>query len=166
MTEIDISIVILTKNEEKYIGSTLDMIFSQDIDKKYEVIVIDSGSRDSTLEIAKRYPVKIVEISAQEFGHGRTRNLGARIAGGEIVVFLNADATPMNEDWLKNLTVNFKNDKEIVGAYSYTYPRFDCSPLDTRSILTDNYLFDETEKIKYIKSFLEYGQMNAEEKGN
>lgn len=71
MTKIDISIVILSKNEEKYIGTALDMVFSQNIDKKYEVIIIDSGSIDFTLEIARRYPVKIIEISTGEFGHGK-----------------------------------------------------------------------------------------------
>lgn len=164
MPHTDISIIILAKNEEKYIGSTLDMVFRQDIDKEYEVIVIDSGSQDSTLEIAKRYPIKIVEIPAQEFGHGRTRNLGAQMANGGIVVFLNADATPRNEDWLRSLVANFKNDEKIVGAYSYTYPRPDCNPLDARSILTDSYLFDENKKVKYIESFFKSNQMDAEEK--
>jgi rhamnosyltransferase len=164
MSKVDISVVILAKNEERYIASTLDMVFRQDIDRKYEVVVIDSGSQDSTLEIVKRYPVKTVVIPAQEFGHGRTRNQGAQIACGEIVVFLNADATPMNEDWLKTLAANFKNDEKIAGVYSFTYPRHNCNPLDARSILTDNYLFDKNEKVKYIKSFLKYNQMGAEEK--
>lgn len=94
------------------------MIFRQDIDKQYEVIIIDSGSQDSTLEIARRYPVKILEISANEFSHGRTRNQGARVANGGIVVFLNADATPTNEYWLKSIVDNFKNDERIAGVYS------------------------------------------------
>ena len=85
MTGIDISIIILTKNEAEYIGSTLDTVFGQDIDKRFEVIIIDSGSKDSTLDIARRYPVKISEIPAQDFGHGRTRNQGAGMAKGEIV---------------------------------------------------------------------------------
>jgi len=161
---VEISIIILAKNEERYIGPTLDMVFRQRIDKEYEVIIIDSGSQDSTLEIAKRYPVKILEMSAREFGHGRTRNLGAQIAGGGIAVFLNADATPGNEDWLKSLVADFRNDEKTVGAYSYTYPRPDCNPLDARSILTDNYLFDKNEKVKYIKSFLKYDRMNREGK--
>jgi rhamnosyltransferase len=164
MSRVDISIIILAKNEGKYIGLTLDTIFKQDIDKKYEVIVIDSGSQDSTLEIAKKYPVKIVEIPAQEFGHGRTRNLGAQMADGRIAVFLNADATPKDENWLKSLVANFKNDEKIVGVYSCTYPRHNCNPLDARSILTDSYLFGENKKVKYIKSFLKYSQMDAEEK--
>lgn len=164
MSKVDVSVVILVKNEEKYIGPTLDMVFKQDIDRKYEVIIIDSGSQDHTLDIAKRYPVKIVEILAKEFCHGRTRNLGVQIAAGEIMVFLNADASPMNKDWLKTLVTHFKNGEKIIGVYSRTYPRRNCNPLDARSILTDSYLFDENKKIKYINSFSRYSQMTAEEK--
>lgn len=150
MSKVDISVVILAKNEERYIASTLDMVFRQDIDKEYEVIIIDSGSQDRTLDIAKRYPVKIVEIPAKEFCHGRTRNQGAQIASGEIVVFLNADATPMNEDWLKSLVANFKNDEKIVGVYSYTYPRRNCNPLRFWEILNEN---TNKRQIKYIDNF-------------
>jgi len=164
MPNVDVSIIILAKNEEEYIGATLDMVFRQDIDKKYEVVIIDSGSRDSTIEIARKYPVKILEIPAREFGHGRTRNLGAKIAGGETVVFLNADATPMNKDWLRSLVINFENNEKIAGIYSYTYPRCNCNPLDARAILADRYLFDTNTKVRYIESFSEYNQMDAEEK--
>ncbi len=160
----EISVVILAKNEEKYIGSTLDMVFRQGIDKEYEVIVIDSGSKDDTLKIVKRYPVKLVEIPTQEFGHGRTRNLGVRMAGGKITVFLNADATPVNEDWLESLIAAFQNDEKIAGVYSCAYPRHNCNPVDARNILGDNYLFDKNKKIKYIPSPSAYEQMNKEEK--
>jgi len=150
MPTVDISIIIISKNGEKYIGSTLDMIFKQNIDRQYEVVIIDSGSRDSTLEIAKRYPVKILEIPPSEFGHGKTRNLGAKIANGEIIVFLNGDATPMDQDWLKSLIANFKNDERVSGVYSHVYPCQNCNPLRFWEILNE---YTNEKEIKYIKNF-------------
>ncbi|MBL7196707.1 MAG: glycosyltransferase family 2 protein [Candidatus Omnitrophica bacterium] len=166
ISSIDISIVILSKNEEKYIGFTLEMIFRQDIDKKYEVIIIDSGSRDSTLDIARRYPVKIFKIPKEEFGHGRTRNKSAEIAEGRIIVFLNADAIPLNEKWLKSLIYHFENDQKIVGVYSRIYPHADCNPLRSWEILNEvNYLYNEG-RVKYIENLDNYDHMSPRDKRN
>jgi len=163
MNRVDISIVILSKNEERDIGPVLDMIFKQDIDKEYEVIIIDSGSKDSTLEIARKYPVKIIEISTKEFGHSRTRNQGAQIAGGEIIVFLNADAVPIDENWLKSLTDNFKNDEKIAGVYSRIYPQANCNPLRSWEILNDISYYNKRQ-VKYIENFDKYRHMNPRNK--
>ncbi|MBU1997867.1 MAG: glycosyltransferase [Candidatus Omnitrophica bacterium] len=156
-----ISIVILSKNEEKYIGSTLDSIFKQKIDKEYEVIVIDSGSCDSTLTIAARYPVRIIHIPANEFGHGKTRNYGAQTAIGEVIVFLNADATPQDEYWLKSMVDNLKNDARIAGAYSRVYPRQDCNPLRFWEIITEG---AGDRQVKNIDDFSGYQYMKPREK--
>ncbi|MBL7197177.1 MAG: glycosyltransferase family 2 protein [Candidatus Omnitrophica bacterium] len=158
---MEISIIILSKNEERYIGPTLDMIFRQDIDKEYEVIIIDSGSQDFTLEIARRYPAKIIEILTGEFGHGRTRNQGAQAASGEIVVFLNADATPANSYWLKGLVDNFKNDEKIVGVYSRIYPRPNCNPLRFWEILNEGV---GERQVRCIDDFNSYQYMKPRDK--
>lgn len=163
MDSVDISIVILSKNEECNIGPVLDMVFKQDIDKQHEVIIIDSGSKDSTLDIAKRYPVKILQIPAEEFGHGRTRNQGVKIAGGEIIVFLNADAIPKDENWLNSLIANFKNDEKIAGVYSRIYPKANCNPLRSWEILNDS-SFHNKKRIKYIENFDNYYHMNSRNK--
>ncbi len=164
MNSVNISIIILSKNEERYINSTLDAVFRQDIDKEYEVIIIDSGSRDSTLEIISRYPVKMFQIPPEEFGHSRTRNQGAQIAVGEFVVFLNADAIPMDENWLRRLIDNFKNDEKIVGVYSRIYPQPDCNPLRSWEILNDfAYSYSES-RIKYIENFNKYCRIKPRDK--
>jgi rhamnosyltransferase len=140
------------------------MVFSQKIDKKYEVIVIDSGSVDSSLEIVKGYPAKIFEVKPDEFGHGRTRNFGAGLAKGEFIVFLNADAMPMDEHWLSNLLKSFNKDEGIVAAHSRIYPRKDCNPLRAWEILNDsNYIYDET-RIKYIDNLAIYNKIGPREK--
>ena len=106
---IKTSIIILTKNAGNRFDNTLKMIFSQDVEN-YEVIIIDSGSNDNTIEIAKRYPSRIYEISPDEFHHSKTRNLGVELAKGIFIVFLTADAIPLNDNWLSNILDNF-NDK-------------------------------------------------------
>jgi len=90
----DISIVLLTKNGGNLFRECLKMVFRQDTTRQFEVIVIDSGSIDNTLEIASRYPTRLYTIEPWEFLHGRTRNLGADLADGDFVVYLTQDAMP------------------------------------------------------------------------
>ena len=88
--------VILAKNERDYIGNTLKAIKRQPSLGSYELLVIDSGSTDWTQNIALQEKAYLVRIEPKEFGHGRTRNLGAYLARGDLVCILNADATPIN----------------------------------------------------------------------
>ena len=121
MKNIEASIVILTKNAGDNFKQTLDNVFSQKY-KSFEVIIIDSSSLDNTLEIAKKYPVKIIKIKADDFGHGKTRNLGAKLSKGKYVIFLTQDAIPKNNLWLSELIKPLK-DKEIAGVYSRQIPK-------------------------------------------
>lgn len=156
-----VSIIILTKNEEKFIEETLNSVYTQEIDCDFEVIVIDSGSQDRTLEIVQGYPVRLLRIAPRDFGHGRTRNLGTSIAQGDYIIFLNGDATPKNKKWLVFL-INSLSANSTAGVYSRIYPRPNCNPLDERDILNDSYLFDGREK--HIKCFSEYNKMSPERK--
>jgi rhamnosyltransferase len=120
----DISIVIPAFNEEAYIAECLEAIFAQEIPFKFEVLVIDSGSTDNTLSLVKNFPqVKIIQIKPEEFGHGRTRNLGVRNSIGDFIVFLNADAIPVNNQWLKFLVEEIKSDDSLAGVFSRHLPR-------------------------------------------
>lgn len=114
---MEVSIIIPTKNGEKTIAKCLESVFSQKFEGDFEVIVIDSGSTDGTLEIVKRYPARLVKIQPNEFGHGSTRNLGATLASGELLAYINQDAVPCNERWLHNLTRRFKEDLNLAAVY-------------------------------------------------
>lgn len=75
-----------------------------------EIIIIDSGSTDKSLEIIKRYSVKLIQIPAAEFNHGETRNIGAREAKGKFVVMTVQDAVPATNLWLQHFLDTFINE--------------------------------------------------------
>jgi rhamnosyltransferase len=102
------SIIILTKDEEGHIGRCLEAVYGQSADFPFEVVVIDSGSRDRTIEIVRKYPARLLQIAPSEFHHARTRNLGGRVSSGKYLVFLSGDALPVDEGWLSALVRNFR----------------------------------------------------------
>ena len=90
-----VSILLVTKNGERYLAEILQRIHEQQGNFRLtEIIAVDSGSRDRTLSILKEHAVCIVQIPPQTFGHGKTRNLAASHAQGDYLVFLTQDATP------------------------------------------------------------------------
>jgi len=112
MTSTDTTIIILTKNGGANFPRLLERIYSQRYSGSYEVIVIDSGSTDGTLEEARKYPVQLKELKPGQFHHSRTRNLGADLAQGKYLVYITQDALPLDDNWLQNLTANF-NDPQV-----------------------------------------------------
>lgn len=112
----DASIIIITKNQKNYLKQSLPLIFSQTF-SNFEVIVVDSGSRDGSLELLKKYPVKLVKIKPEEFNYAYAFNQGASKARGNYLVRLSGDALPRDKFWLGNLIKNFK-DERVAGVYS------------------------------------------------
>jgi len=106
---MDVSIMILTKNAGGNFEPLLERIFSQQFDGQFEVLTVDSGSTDSTLKIARGFPVRITEIRPEEFHHGKTRNLGADLSQGSILVYITQDALPLKNDWLQKLASAFQD---------------------------------------------------------
>ena len=108
---MDVSIVVLTKNAGEGFRNLLHRLFSQKFSGEYEVIVIDSGSIDRTVTVAQSFPVKMNRIKAEEFHHGKTRNLGAELSNGRILVYITQDAFPLYDDWLQKLVEYLKDPK-------------------------------------------------------
>jgi glycosyltransferase involved in cell wall biosynthesis len=89
-----LSIVIRCYNEERHIGRLLFGIKQQSI-KDVEIIVVDSGSTDSTLSIVGRYPIKVVTIEPEEFSFGRSLNIGYQNTTNDIIVNASAHVYPI-----------------------------------------------------------------------
>lgn len=135
MKEIDASIILLTLNAGEKFRKVLKAVFNQTYNN-FEVIIIDSSSIDNTLQYAKRYPIKIFKIPRSDFGHGKTRNLGAKLARGRFLVYLTQDAIPADNNWLANLLVNLKIEN-VAGVFGRQIPNMTVNPLDFFSIKED-----------------------------
>ena len=114
-----VSIVIRILNEESYLAQVLEAIRAQNFFfGPAEVIIVDSGSTDSSLEIAQSFDCKILKISRDKFTFGRALNIGFDAAKGEIVVALSGHCVPLDETWLNRLTLPI-----ITGQSVYSYGR-------------------------------------------
>ncbi len=105
------SIVVRAFNEEKYIGLLFERIFTQSVKDEIEVILVDSGSKDRTLDIAATFPVRVVHIRSEEFTFGRALNKGIAAATGEIMIFASAHVYPVDDFWVERLVAPFENPK-------------------------------------------------------
>ncbi|MEX2144555.1 MAG: glycosyltransferase family A protein [Anaerolineales bacterium] len=108
-----VSIIIRAFNEQKHLGKLLEVIKQQTF-RRYEIVLVDSGSTDRTLAIAASYPVKILHIKPGDFTFGRSLNLGLRAARGRLVVVASAHVQPLSRDWLKQLVAPFEDPKVAV----------------------------------------------------
>jgi rhamnosyltransferase len=110
-----ISVLLLTLNPGPKFGAILQAILSQDL-VPVEILAVDSGSTDGTVELMKQAGITVEVIPQAEFGHGKTRNLIAAKARGDLLAFLTHDALPVGTSWLRELAGPFQ-DPAIAGAY-------------------------------------------------
>lgn len=123
----DVSLFLPTYNAGPEFPDILKAILDQELPKPLEVVVIDSGSRDGTVEFLRRQPIRLVEIPNHEFDHGLTRNRGVSECTGEIVALTVQDALPADRHWLARLVACY-DDPKVAGAYSAQLPRDDANP--------------------------------------
>jgi S1-C subfamily serine protease len=112
-----LSIIIPTLNEEKYLPILLSQIKKQNF-KDYEIIVADAGSTDKTVEIAKSFGCKVVKGGLPAKG----RNEGAKVAKGDIFLFMDADNIYLPDGFLEKLISEF--ERRNLGVASFPiYPK-------------------------------------------
>lgn len=121
------SILIRTKNEAKDLPKALDLIRNQS-SKPIDIVVVDSGSTDGTVEFIKQQKdVKLIQMPPEQFSFGRSLNLGFGYVEGEVVVSLSAHAFPCDRHWLANLVKHFE-DPQVAGVYGKQVPQPDAWP--------------------------------------
>jgi glycosyltransferase involved in cell wall biosynthesis len=124
------TVVIPTLNGGSLIKRCIESVLDQQTNFEYEVLVVDSSSNDGSIEeIAASPRVRTVRIDREEFGHGKTRNLGARLARGEFVAYLTQDAIPDNNFWLRNLVAPMLEDGKVAGVFGAHMAHSHHSPL-------------------------------------
>lgn len=127
--KIRFSVVIPIYNGEKTITLVLDKLIKLLSYYTREIIIIDSGSTDRTMEIIesyrKRYPFfRVKKIKKSDFSHSGTRNLGARMAKGEYVCFISDDAIPQDPNFFKYYLEDFRISDKVVAVFgkNVAYP--------------------------------------------
>ena len=141
-----VSIIIRTKNEEKWISSCLKSVFQQTY-QNIEVIIVDNQSTDRTIKKSKEFPVKIITID--EFIPGKAINDGIRASRGDYIVCLSGHCVPVENFWLENLIQDLEITN-VAGVYGRQEPLSFTSNLDKRDLLT---VFGLDKKVQVKDSF-------------
>ena len=143
-----ISIVIRTKNEERWILKCLEQINKQTF-RDFEIILVDNNSTDKTVQKATIAGVKKIFV-IKNFLPGKALNLGIKKSLGEYIVCLSAHCIPTNKDWLKNLIKNFKLESNVAGVYGRQEPMEFSKDSDKRDLFL---VFGLDRKVQIKDSF-------------
>jgi len=120
-----VSIIVRSCNEGWALSQTLPALMAQEY-RNWELIVIDSGSTDGSVELIRQAkPKHFIQIQRQEYNPSRVMNRGMDLAKSEYGIFLNADATPQGEGWLRPL-VTALFDFHTAAAFGRQIPRAGC----------------------------------------
>jgi rhamnosyltransferase len=129
-----ISVVIRTKNEERWLRQCLTAV-SRQAYRPLEVILVDNASKDATVRIAEEFGCRVLFIDDRDFSFGRALNLGISVAKGEFVAILSGHCIPLNEKWLACLSAAFVNE-QVAGVYGRQEPLPDSDAFDKRDLWT------------------------------
>jgi len=105
-----VSFVIRTKDESMWVGKVLQFLMDQTF-RDFEIIIVDSGSTDKTLEIVKKFPIRLMQIKPEEFNYSYALNLGISKANGKYIGIISGHSIPVSDSWLSDGLKNFKDRK-------------------------------------------------------
>jgi rhamnosyltransferase len=116
-----VGVVIRTLNESELIATCLETLGRQQPGFDLDVVVVDSGSTDSTVELARAGGARIVEIAPADFDYSKALNVGLAQLDAELAVLLSAHAIPVDDHWLERMTAPF-SDPRVAGVSSRQIP--------------------------------------------
>lgn len=116
-----VGFVIRTLNESELIGKCLDTLRDQRGDFDLDVLVVDSGSTDATVEIARSHGARVFNLSPGDFDYSKALNAGIDQVRGDVVVSLSAHAIPVDDRWLERMIAPFVNPR-VAGVASRQVP--------------------------------------------
>ena len=157
------SIVIPTRNAGPGFDALLKKLTAQETGFDHEILVIDSGSTDGTVELARRYGATVHRISRSEFDHGATRNLGVSLTRGEHVAYIVQDAVPLDERWLAAMVEDLEGDELVAGVYGRQIPRPESSAL-TRVLVNGWPTADLERREQYVSDPEDYPKLPPAER--
>jgi rhamnosyltransferase len=129
-----ISIVVRTKNEERWIGRCIAALQQQD-HPDFEIVVVDNESADGTTRIVEKAGCRLLTIADRDFTHGRSINLGVTASRGDLVAVLSGHCIPAHDKWLRRMAMPFR-DARVAGVYGRQEPLPDTSDFDKRDLWT------------------------------
>ncbi|QDV06913.1 Glycosyl transferase family 2 [Planctomycetes bacterium Poly30] len=132
---VRVAVLVPTLNAEPDLDRLLPALSQQTLAEEAQFLAVDSSSKDATLERLSAAGFRVETIQRSEFGHGRTRNLLARMATAEFLVFLSQDATPTDETFLESILAPFE-DPTIGGVIARVLPNPGDDPLTARTVLS------------------------------
>jgi O-antigen biosynthesis protein len=122
-----VTVAIPVLNGAEYLDEVLDAVRTQEVEHGVELLIVDSGSTDGSLEIAERHGALVHQIPKSEFSHGGSRNLMMELAQGDRVAFLTQDATPADKGWLAALLEGFEQADDVAAVFGPHVAREDAS---------------------------------------
>jgi len=145
-----VSVIIRCKDEERFIGQTLRAVFDQETKLPFEVVVIDSGSTDRTLDIVREFDVRLYEIQPGRFTFGHALNYGAGLAEGDYIINLSAHCIPVNSKWMANLLGPLFDEPSVAATFGRQEPIMGLNPFEEITLLAD---FPTDENARVVPVF-------------
>lgn len=150
-----LSVIIPTRNGQDSLCELLAGISIQTL-RPDEILVIDSASDDNTIDIAHEFGARVLRIELEAFDHGGTRSMAARMAEGDILVFLTQDVLPVSRQLLEKLVEPIQQSDEITASYARQLPSFDADEIASH-LRSFNYPSQST-----VKSFDDRNRLGFE----
>jgi rhamnosyltransferase len=134
-----ISVLIRNYNEAQYLTRTLESVRNQRYNGQIEIVFVDSGSTDKSIEVAYSYDCKVIKIDKEDFTYGKALNLGMRNCSFDWVVILSSHCVLFNEDFLSRVSKNFGNPRlAAIRCEPITSKRF-LEPLNLQEVSNPKY---------------------------